>query len=473
MSELFGDKRTFAFEVDRLHIDPALARSSAARTAARLRVWCAGQNLCAGRDGEGAFDAMEVPLIDLATWLVEGWDERIFDSRLPGAMGQFKLSVPIAGRWRASAMLALSPGDADALYRWAMVRGLEFAASDYLLPNVMFDRVDDDMRVSWDVAEESHGFVDTLFAPAAGTVLVAVDAFVDASRRLIEVVAGWAGGENGDYRARALHSFLELDAVTVGATAFARWAPKLPSRVVPETELARVGRTGRGGAVAAFLRSAEDRLSADVVEVCLTRLGKAEARFDVAAAERLRQGAESSIDPREPWTSGYALAQHVRRCWAEAGVRAADAPVPIEEIVAGLGVEIHRVDLGVTTIEGVCLLDDDRRAVAVLNTFGRLGNSRVRQRSTLAHELCHFLFDAPRYRTLGQADVRAGTDSPMEKRANAFAAELLLPRAVIARVADGAWIDEGALGRLAARFRVGVTLARAQAQNAGFSVMPA
>lgn len=84
----FGDQQKFAWVMDPLGLSPEEARSSAARSLVRLQVWCANHNLCSGSDEEGHFDALEVPLIDLATWLIEGWDERVFDASLYSVMAK-------------------------------------------------------------------------------------------------------------------------------------------------------------------------------------------------------------------------------------------------------------------------------------------------------------------------------------------------------------------------------------------------
>jgi Zn-dependent peptidase ImmA (M78 family) len=68
-------------------------------------------------------------------------------------------------------------------------------------------------------------------------------------------------------------------------------------------------------------------------------------------------------------------------------------------------------------------------AIIAVNSDKRLG----RQRFTASHELAHHLFDR---RSQVDGDVLAGTSIP-ERRANAFAAFFLMPRAGVGR-----WLDE-------------------------------
>ena len=85
-------------------------------------------------------------------------------------------------------------------------------------------------------------------------------------------------------------------------------------------------------------------------------------------------------------------------------------------------------------------------------------------RATLAHEICHLLID--RRRTLPVAEVLGGsTPLYVEQRANAFAAEFLVPRAWAKREHAAAADAEQALDRISARYRVTNMLAARQLLN--------
>ena len=465
-----GNKQTLALVAERIKLSPKDATSSAARSLARLQIWCGGHNLCSGRDEEGDFDALEVPLIDLATWLVEGWDDRVFDASLHEVLAtQFQYSVPVAARWELSAALALEPADAESLHAWASIRALEFAATDYLLPNVLFDRIDDFVRVSWSQRAETHSFVDVAFTPSHGTVLVDARDFVALCTELVRTTYEWTNSvSNEDTRVAKLADFLERDPESVGRQAAQRWVPGLKvDAVVPRQELITLGETGRGGFLAAFLRSTDQVLPASAVTRCLRLFAETTSILDRVKLSTFTADAETGIDPAEPWECGYRLARHVRRRFVDLGVCRPGAPVPIEDVIRLLGVRICSVNLGSRDVDGVCLMDEDGRALAVLNTAGRLSATSSGKRSTLAHEFCHFAFDAPRFQVIGQADLRRSPDSMLEKRANAFAAELLLPRAVLLKFAGAYSLERSRLQYLATKFGVGMQLAVHQAENAG------
>lgn len=467
----FGHKHTFAFVVHPLALPPSEAKSAAARSLARVQIWCGGRNLCSGRDEEGEFDALDIPLIDLANWLVEDWDERVYDTALHEVLATFQYRVPIAERWALSASLDLPLEQAESLHRWASVRALEFAATDYLLPNVVFDRVDDAIRVSWSQRSDPYAFIDVSFTPAQGTILVDVADFVAACRELVRTVYAWTRGTD-DARVTQLAALLERPPETVGRMAAGRWVPDLDvDAVVPRDELVQLGETGRGGFVSAFLRSSDQALPASAVAACLHLFAKTHTHLDRDALAQLTSGADATMDPMAPWESGLRLARHIRARLAELGICPLDGPVPIEAVLSDLQVQVASLDLATPEVDGVCLMDRDQRTLAILNTGGRLSSTTVGRRSTLAHELCHFAFDAPQFQVVGQADLRRAPDSIIEKRANAFAAELLLPRAIVLDAAEGYTLERSRLKNLARRFGTGMKLAEHQAENAGVRIV--
>ncbi len=94
-----------------------------------------------------------------------------------------------------------------------------------------------------------------------------------------------------------------------------------------------------------------------------------------------------------------------------------DTPVPIEKIVRQLGIEIQ-----MSNSDDFAGASETRNHTAVIQLRAR--DARVRQRFTLAHELCHVLWH-PLGQNFRDADFKPST--PLELEANGFAAELLMP----------------------------------------------
>lgn len=137
---------------------------------------------------------------------------------------------------------------------------------------------------------------------------------------------------------------------------------------------------------------------------------------------------EEEDDP--PWKQGYRLAEEVcdRLTLLEEGTREID----IDAIFRDLGIGHEVISLSDVNIRAVALAGPHHRMSVLLNQEHPTFRSEVGRRFTLAHELCHLFFD----RTYGrQLAIASGPWAPrdVEKRANAFAAMLLMPTELLLR----------------------------------------
>ncbi len=151
-----------------------------------------------------------------------------------------------------------------------------------------------------------------------------------------------------------------------------------------------------------------------------------------------------------PWHNGYALALDVLD---EIDPEPDASMTNVERMLELLGVRIRNVHLGEQGPRGVALAGGDLRATIMIN-LDDLRNSARGRRFTLAHELCHILFDRSRARPLAHSSTPWASPS-IEQRANAFAAMLLMPppRARLPTVADPKELKQ-AVDRLADRLNV-------------------
>lgn len=123
--------------------------------------------------------------------------------------------------------------------------------------------------------------------------------------------------------------------------------------------------------------------------------------------------------------SGYVAADYFKNSSADARRKFVD----IRELLRRLGVEVVDIDFGTNLIDAVALWGA-RGPCIMLNTGRAHADHDKRTRMTLAHELAHLLVD--RKGGLPFCEVLGGqVDDFVERRANAFAAELLLPRASV------------------------------------------
>jgi hypothetical protein len=130
----------------------------------------------------------------------------------------------------------------------------------------------------------------------------------------------------------------------------------------------------------------------------------------------------------------------------------AETPVPVESIAEDLlGLRIEEANLG----ECSGMLIPSERLILVNASEAMSGDTPTRRhRFTIAHELGHWIChargmeDAPTY--CRAKDVSQDTDRTLEREANVFGAELLMPEEAIRT----AWRGKPDLGELAAYFAV-------------------
>lgn len=116
-----------------------------------------------------------------------------------------------------------------------------------------------------------------------------------------------------------------------------------------------------------------------------------------------------------------------------------EPPVDVAEIAAnnGLDVRVAEFPAEYQGVSGFINLEDGRPAVYV-----NADDPPHRQKFTIAHELGHWLLHEDEIRTnpkkaiLFRIAIGETNSDPLEKQANAFAAELLVPMELFAKVKD-------------------------------------
>jgi hypothetical protein len=459
------------FRVDVEDRRPVGAASTESRTLASVRLSSGGQMLTRWVDVEDGerFDRIpDIPLIDLASWLASSWRALIYDITVPVF---FRVNrVSFAQRWALSALVAGTTSERT--YAWASQHALEFAASDYVFPNVVFQRRDDFIEVSWFPRAKAASGSTVVYEGAPGATLVGVREFVTLCRELLAWVAERVADVQGDPRVDAIRAALRVDPGPEAVRVLGGWFPDWrEARIrIPEPDLIALGRFGVAtSAPVMFLRSAVGEITAQEASGLLAAFTQARARPDKVTAKLpdLGKKVDATIDPRAPWESGYRLARMVRH--DHLGL-SPDASVDVAQVLRTHRVTVLEHAFQSPAVEGACFLEEGGFALALYNPRGRLSQSSVGRRTTLAHELCHMLFDA-RDHAMGQLDRRESpAGSLLEKRANAFAAELLLPQEVVLARASSGRLSRAAMLDLAQKYRVSRLVVQHQAENQDVSV---
>ena len=123
------------------------------------------------------------------------------------------------------------------------------------------------------------------------------------------------------------------------------------------------------------------------------------------------------------WQQGYLLANLARK---EMGVSETLYKVDLDKLFSRNGIRKREVDLSDIKIRAVAICGQGLHPVVAFNKSSKHNESEPGLRFTLAHELCHLLFDEEEGVPLA---VASGPWAPaeIEKRANAFAAMFLMP----------------------------------------------
>jgi Zn-dependent peptidase ImmA (M78 family) len=148
-------------------------------------------------------------------------------------------------------------------------------------------------------------------------------------------------------------------------------------------------------------------------------------------------------------------------------------PIPVERLARQLGVEVRREPFE-GDLSGMLFREGDRAIVGVNSS-----HSRSRQRFTIAHEIGHLeLHDREgihldrKFPIVRQRDKRSSLAiDPKEIEANGFAAELLMPAAMLEddiRDADPFYEDDELTSWLADRYEVSMQAMAIRLGNLGF-----
>ena len=466
----FGDRAHFALELR--HESGGVGETAPERSAGswgEWRLWIAGVNLCALQLGTaaGVVEVQEVRwfLAPLFRWIVENWMPLLHESRLPPG-GRLGDSRPRSARAAYLAMLESTGDDIDRFscwQEWAGRHSLRAASEGGILPDVFFQRTADEIEISWGDRIQPGADAAT-FIVEDGVARASVDRVADALCDSVnwflaqeEVCASEWGRELtiqwNEMRRRpagdaALSWFLDssprpgpLTETFGNAMRELRRPPELSGRfwlgeLAPEIAMF-------GALAPSISREAAARLLAEYFDA------RTDECMSAPLSELVRSDEPAWATP-SPWHNGYSLALDVLD---EIDPDPDSAMTQVEVMLDTLGVTVRDVSLGEQGPRGVALAGRDLRATILVNQ-DNLKNKFRGRRFTLAHELCHILFDQGRARSLAHGSTPWASPS-VEQRANAFAAMLLMPpsRARRPMATDLAELKRS-VDRLADRMRV-------------------
>ena len=452
MSRIFGEKDTFAIKISSLADGPKDASPTVNATWTALEIWVEGRNLCehTHRDRETFHEAIHWPAVFLARWLVRHWGDLFEVQRWPIPV-QRRNALEVC-RDLDERLLDLADGEdeseEDAFLevrdRFVAAHSLIAGSGGGVVPDLYFARDGARVSAAWS-AERANP--DIHFHLSRGEADIPAEMFLEAAVGFVRWNLGQIALVDSEEARQDVSEFrhwLErLDSPDAAFFAFigyvGLYGPELEATLgredwesvfgLPENWREQGANFDPSASwPAVVFRSVSPSISADeawdILKMfhALPENGEGRSRIE-ALANRIPAISGAKTDYEE----GYRLAEALREALGNpAGF------LDVEDLLTDLGVEIWEIDLGDAEVDGGSVFSENRGPLILVNQASPRAGTAWGRRMVLAHELGHLLRDRSGGVSLG---VLSGPWAPplMERRANAFAAELLLPRLGVLR----------------------------------------
>lgn len=493
--KLFGDRARFALGFQ-LVPDPDQGSPPLRRVSwGKLQIWVSGRNLTAGiSSNQDVVDCAEVPLAPIVAWIAKNWDPMLHETRLPLPSHSHGSAA-----WCVDCLISLPEEDAqldrllDDRAEWRNRHAIGSSLPDFRLPDLHLRRINSGIELSWDDREwrsvpngisllEPSG---TVIVPASEVAQVLYDwsiatiseleAFPESAGFALEMLdllgaqlltpstlnrLQWAAGQHLHQAAQDVCRLAGLATEDIDKTIQA---------LLGISESEGVGLVTPLTIPAMLFRS----VSPELTSADLCRLSQAvnqlPSRVDIPLRD-YQQASPPSMSLETVYKDGYEKAVAFRQSLQ------IDPSLPLSgkhdlegDLLPRLGIAIQEFTLEDNEIDGLAIFAPGKSPLVGVNLTGKYSSTRWGRRMTLAHELCHLLYDLSEEDSVG---IVSNPWAPelLEKRANAFAAMLLMPREALENILlDSArqWTPEDLHGAMK-KLGVGRTALMNHLHNLGF-----
>ena len=419
-------------------------------------VWC-------GEDAAGREAALRWTWLDLLEFLARNWPWLVLEESYPIPVTPLfpgSLRREAEHRWESVDLPEETIDREDeAVYRFLCRHDLAMALKGLFVPSLILMRQGNQYLLSCpalglNVLRPYREVVDTLTA-LGNRLATAVENSPQPRAKLAHELWQQRGGRLWAQVA-PLRTGLEaawLDQLVGHTAANDHWEID-PEHPDADTELLAAARMSTG------------HISIDNQRALLRRLRAVPFSYTPALDALSTQLNSEFSETGRPFEQGYGLAE-----WLRGALNLApDEPAHPAELLAQWGITVEPISLPHCGLEAIAAWGPRHGPVILLNQAANQQSEPVtppslyRERSTLAHEICHLLID--RERALPVGEVLGGrTSEYAEKRARAFAAEFVLPREVAASAIYAAPTLTAAIGQLQQRFHVSRELIAWQMTN--------
>lgn len=456
MDELVARSRNGEIAITLTWQSDELGATGAEATRGDLTVSLRGRPVWFGEDDTTGF---EWSWIELLEFLAEYWLYLSVEDGPP-----LGVAPDTAPRMLAAAEAVIESGTAlgtdferEQLEAYRMTHDLAEAVEGAVLPPL------------WIMRHGKFGWV----ASTTMTASAPFDETLDVLRRVGDFVALRLGGATDERSIRAVEAWRDRGhrdrlEVIEAATGF-------PHELVVEVESVFYGQDERDWSIlapdellaAARLVGPQPPTTLRPILTAIREIPKQDGSELDRACERA-MAVEAELVDEPPFAQGHALAGWLRN---QQGVVHPNGRVDPDAVLLSWCVPVVYVDLDLADIDAIGCWGPKHGPAVLLNAAPGYRGSPARRRATLAHEICHLLVD--RSSSLPLVEVLGGrTAEHVEKRARAFAAELLLPRHIAGDVLLIAGDSESAVRSLRSRFGVSSELVAWQVKNSSVSLSP-
>jgi Zn-dependent peptidase ImmA (M78 family) len=452
-SQRFGERETFALEL-RLFDDPDPADQAPRDSVGswgQWRLWVGGLNLCEhdlSIEPNEAIrcDAVTWYLAPLMRWLAQSWAPLLHEERLPEGGRASAAPNARSAYLESLSMLGDDHEQFEGWYAWASRHSIRRCAEGGLVPDVFMRRVDDEIEISWGDRLTPGGNAVS-FAVEGGVSQQPVAAVATSLGAALEWFSQQPSLQKSPWMARLRDTIEQRKAATKPEKLLAWYLDRqdTPGLLTKLYKAARrqfskghdvIKLPGSGlfagrfaPAVAMFGTVSPDMTERAGVRLMAAAIEAAEAHSGSLPIDEFVENLPA-WQAGSPWANGYALAQDVVEA---AGLVTSDNYVDIEGFLDNAGVKLRRVQFGRTGPRGVALAGEGFAPTIVVNRDHLSNSTQAGIRFTIAHEFCHILYDRGRARRISHSST-PWAPVPVEQRANAFAAMVLMPPGLVRRV---------------------------------------
>lgn len=431
-----------------------------------LRISVGGQVLTEHRFRDANHIDLSWYLSPVIDWLIRNWICLLHEERYAWLD---KSGQPAAVATFSALERTMSSQDEEeqqhyeTVHAWWTRHALRAADSSALYPDIYFRRLGDDIEISWLARQPEFAPAGFSLSLAPGYALLPVNAVAEPLWQFLKWATETApvvemadqamvAGLKARFTDLSKTSVTQLEQAYVGEWVQrmlekARAALGLLTNAVPTQNLPAI--TSMDSAVLMFGGLNVDIGESDI-EHLVGFLASQQGGAESPTLSRLVRNPEHEVWSR-PHEEGYRLAED---CRDELDIAPEQVSVDLADILQKLDISVVDQDLDTNTIRGVALAGSGFAPAILINTTSSYNKNEVGRRFTLAHELCHILYDRTRARKLSHLSG-PWASARTEKRANAFAAMFLAPPSAIRRKLSA--ITEESVRQLASEVGMGIT----------------